>query len=124
MTHTNSIEEILANLPAYKINYDDFTVKEHLALYPELKTATQALQALIDKQVIEARQADFEKNLEIMKELWQENFMYRTLSGEYKHPDGDVKRMFVEYQELEPERTKFAEYVETRITELKKKGEK
>ena len=45
----NTLDEILINLDEYKLNQGglDFSVAEHYAMYPELKSAKLAIEALI-----------------------------------------------------------------------------
>ena len=60
------------------------------------------------------------KSLELMKDIMAENFHYRLMCGEIRDPDGivDVHKEFIRYQELEPERMKFAQYLEERKAQL------
>jgi len=51
----NTLDEILINLDEYKLNQGglDFSVAEHYAMYPELKSAKLAIEALINEARIE-----------------------------------------------------------------------
>lgn len=84
-----------------------------------IEKPTQALTHLINK----AREKDLQKYLDQMREIMAENFHYRTICGDIKDPSGkqDINELFIKYQELEPEREKFANYVEDRIKELEGK---
>lgn len=79
---------------------------------------TKLIQTLEKK----ARDEENSRCVEIMKDLFAENFHYRLMCGEIKDPTGkiDVHKAFVEYQELEPERMKFARYIEQRLAQLEK----
>lgn len=75
-----------------------------------------------DKEVHETVQ----KCIDLMKDIMQENFHYRLMCGEIRDPEGkiDVMKEFVRYQELEPERKKFSEYLEDRSESLQSQGGK
>ena len=81
--------------------------------------AKQELTKLIQTLEKKARDEENSRCVEIMKDLFAENFHYRLMCGEIKDPTGkiDVHKAFVEYQELEPERMKFARYIEERMAE-------
>ena len=83
------------------------------------KNIEQELTKLIQTLEKKARDEENSRCVEIMKDLFAENFHYRLMCGEIKDPSGkiDVHKAFVEYQELEPERMKFAQYIEERMVE-------
>lgn len=86
------------------------------------RDAKQELTNLIQTLEKKARDEENSRCVEIMKDLFAENFHYRLMCGEIKDPTGkiDVHKAFVEYQELEPERMKFARYIEQRLAQLEK----
>ena len=63
----NTLDEILINLDEYKLNQGglDFSVAEHYAMYPELKSAKLAIEALITEATREARIELIEEILEL-----------------------------------------------------------
>ena len=52
---SNTLDEILINLDEYKLNRGgvDFSVAEHYAMYPELKSAKLAIETLITEARID-----------------------------------------------------------------------
>lgn len=72
---------------------------------------------LITEQTRKAVEDQYNKSVEVLKDVMAENFHYRLMCGEIKDPSGkiDVHKAFIDYQELEPERQKFAEYLESRL---------
>lgn len=74
---------------------------------------------LITKEIKQARLDECNRCVKIMYKLLGENYTYATLYGEIKHPDGktDINKLLQEYTELEPERQKFSDFVEKRLTE-------
>ncbi len=81
----------------------------------------ESLAELIAQAVNKAEKNMWEKTTKAMRDILQENFHYRLMCGEVRDPDGkiDVMKEFVKYQELEPKRIKFSNYLE----ELKAKLE-
>lgn len=79
------------------------------------------IEALVSQAVNKAEKNMWEKTTKAMRDILQENFHYRLMCGEVRDPDGkiDVMKEFVKYQELEPKRIKFSNYLE----ELKAKLE-
>lgn len=82
----------------------------------DLNDAKSQILSIIDKAVL----GENKRCIEMMTDIFAENFHYRIMCGEYKDPSGkmDVNKIFIEYQELEPERKKFAQYVDERVAEL------
>lgn len=80
------------------------------------------IEQLISNREKLARLEQYDKSVEVMKDILAENFHYRLMCGEIKDPSGkiDVNKAFVEYQELEPERQKFSNFIEARLTTLRK----
>lgn len=85
-------------------------------IHPLKEAALKACEAEVDK----ARREQLDRSLEVLKEIMEENFHYRMMCGEIRDPDGivDVHKEFIRYQELEPERKKFADYLEERKAHL------
>ncbi len=86
----------------------------------EMKPYIQPILTLIDKYTRDT----IDKSIKVMQDIMMENFHYRMMFGEVRDPDGkiDVMKEFVRYQELEPERKKFIQYIEevkAKITEQK-----
>ena len=78
------------------------------------------LEEYVAQAVNKAEITMWEKTTKAMMDILQENFQYRLMCGEVRDPDGkiDVMQGFVKYQELEPERKKFSEYLEGLKLEL------
>lgn len=78
------------------------------------RKAIQEAKSLIMELISDAEQKTLERSIGLMKDILQENFHYRTMCGEVRDPGGliDVMQEFVKYQELEPERKQFSEYLE------------
>lgn len=74
----------------------------------------------VAQAVNKAEKNMWEKTTKAMRDILQENFHYRLMCGEVRDPDGkiDVMSEFAKYQELEPERKKFSEYLEGLKIEL------
>lgn len=118
--YKQAIDEILQQLCNTVYQHGKATKTNTPFHYGEpMKEAKQALTHLINK----AREKDLQKYLDQMREIMAENFHYRTICGDIKDPSGkqDINELFIKYQELEPEREKFANYVEDRIKELEGK---
>lgn len=64
----------------------------------------------LSKLLTQPKQEAIADCFEIIKEVNQKLFMYETLMGKLRGED--VAKHFVEYQELEPERVKFAGWLE------------
>lgn len=79
--------------------------------------ALDQIMHLITEQTRKAVEDQYNKSVEVLKDVMAENFHYRLMCGEIKDPSGkiDVHKAFIDYQELEPERQKFAEYLESRL---------
>ena len=99
--------------------YKDLSEQEKQSDRDQVARYFPILTHLINK----AREKDLQKYLDQMREIMAENFHYRTICGDIKDPSGkqDINELFIKYQELEPEREKFANYVEDRIKELEGK---
>jgi len=74
----NTLDEILINLDEYKLNQGglDFSVAEHYAMYPELKSAKLAIEALIN----EARIDELEKTMPHTDGMRHYNTVVRRLT--------------------------------------------
>ncbi len=83
--------------------------------------AKQAILKIVDTKVNEANKDSLDKCLEIIKGVNEKLFMYEVLMGkiDYKYNGKDTIKQFMEYQELEPERTKFADWLEAQSKENK-----
>lgn len=82
-----------------------------------LKDLENDLMSLISDHTRKAIEDQYNKSVEVLKDIVAENFHYRLMCGEIKDPSGkiDVHKAFIDYQELEPERQKFADYLESRL---------
>ena len=125
-TPTNTLERLL-----YEYRYDSRAIDEDLVLQQnpaDVEKAHQSnleetkgqIEAMFAQAVNKAEITMWEKTTKAMMDILQENFQYRLMCGEVRDPDGkiDVMQGFVKYQELEPERKKFSEYLEGLKLEL------
>lgn len=82
--------------------------------------ASVLLDRVLQQAVNKAEVTMWGKTTKAMMDILQENFHYRLMCGEVRDPDGkiDVMSEFAKYQELEPERKKFSEYLEGLKIEL------
>lgn len=82
--------------------------------------ASVLLDRVLQQAVNKAEVTMWGKTTKAMMDILQENFHYRLMCGEVRDPDGkiDVMSEFAKYQELEPERKKFSEYLEGLKLEL------
>lgn len=78
------------------------------------------VQSILKALLLREREKETERCLKIMHKILGENFTYATLYGEIKHPnkDVDINELLREYTELEPERIKFSEFVEMKLSRL------
>lgn len=78
------------------------------------------IQAEIVKARKEATDASLRLALNTMKDTFRRLFTYEILYGKIEDMDNrDVTKELVRYQELEPERIKFANWYEAKLTALK-----
>jgi hypothetical protein len=85
-----------------------------------VKTAKQALLTYIKEEQEKARHEVIDLMVENLKDTYQKIFMYETIYGAMYDPEGevDVADSYVKYQELEPERAKFADWLESQRNRL------
>lgn len=74
---------------------------------------------------IKALNDSYSNCFRIIKDVNEKLFMYEVLMGkmDYDYQGKDVIERFKEYQELEPERVKFAEWLERQEAQLRGKDE-
>ena len=85
-----------------------------------LQNCEQALLTYIKEEQEKARHEVIDLMVENLKDTYQKIFMYETIYGAMYDPDGeiDVVDSYVKYQELEPERAKFADWLESQRNRL------
>ena len=78
---SNTLDEILINLDEYKLNRGgvDFSVAEHYAMYPELKSAKLAIEALITLHTQKAERLAQNK-MQVDSALHVEEYHYHRLN--------------------------------------------
>lgn len=80
----NTLDEILINLDAYKLNRGGimggvgFSVAEHYAMYPELKSAKLTIEALIAEAKANERKAITQAMLDALPERKQMRYVKKT----------------------------------------------
>ena len=82
-----------------------------------IEETEQAIKALIT----EAREDSYSECFRIIKEVNDKLFMYETIFGkiDYDYNGTDTVERFKQYQELEPERVKFGNWLEEQEAQLK-----
>ena len=75
----------------------------------------------IEALITEAREDSYSECFRIIKEVNDKLFMYETIFGKihYDYNGTDTVERFKQYQELEPERVKFGNWLEKQEAQLK-----